>query len=72
MDALLTSFALWMNLMWSFETWMQQMRSFEIWVQLMSHLKQRCSLMSSFSPIAPRMAKIAYNFGLSECNRVKT
>ena len=23
------------------------------------------------NPIAPRKAKIAYNFGLSECNRVK-
>ena len=25
----------------------------------------------SFNPIALRKAKIAYNFGLSECNRVK-
>ena len=24
-----------------------------------------------FNPIAPRKAKIVYNFGLSECNRVK-
>ena len=26
----------------------------------------------SFNPIALRKAKIAYNFGLSECNRVKS
>ena len=26
---------------------------------------------SSFNPIALRKTKIAYNFGLSECNRVK-
>ena len=25
----------------------------------------------SFNPVALRKAKIAYNFGLSECNRVK-
>ena len=25
-----------------------------------------------FNPIAPRKAEIAYNFGLSECNRVNT
>ena len=24
-----------------------------------------------FNPIAPRKAKIVYNFGLSECNKVK-
>ena len=27
--------------------------------------------MCPFNPIAPRKAKIVYNFGLSECNRVK-
>ena len=27
--------------------------------------------MSLFNPIALRKAKIVYNFGLSECNRVK-
>ena len=27
---------------------------------------------SNFNPIALRKAKIEYNFGLSECNRVKT
>ena len=27
--------------------------------------------MYAFNPIALRMAKIVYNFGLSECNRVK-
>ena len=26
----------------------------------------------SFNPVALRKAKIAYNFGLSECNRVKS
>ena len=26
----------------------------------------------SFNPVANRNAKIAYNFGLSECNRVKS
>ena len=26
---------------------------------------------NSFNPIALRKAKIVYNFGLSECNRVK-
>ena len=29
------------------------------------------SLYHSVNPIAPRKTKIAYNFGLSECNRVK-
>ena len=29
------------------------------------------ALLSNFNPIALRKAKIAYNFGLSECNRVK-
>ena len=28
-------------------------------------------LTSSFNPIALRKAKIVYNFGLSECNRIK-
>ena len=29
-----------------------------------------CSSVLSFNPIALRKTKIAYNFGLSECNRV--
>ena len=32
------------------------------------HLKK---IMDLFNPIAFRKAKIVYNFGLSECNRVK-
>ena len=30
-----------------------------------------CNFAWLFNPVALRKAKIAYNFGLSECNRVK-
>ena len=30
-----------------------------------------CIILFFFKPIAHRKAKIVYNFGLSECNRVK-
>ena len=36
-----------------------------------SSLIRACFAASSFNPIALRKAKIVYNFGLSECNRVK-
>ena len=35
-------------------------------IQNLSHAKEKL-----FNPIALRKAKIVYNFGLSECNRLK-
>ena len=34
-------------------------------------IKQKAAQVTVFNPIALRKAKIVYNFGLSECNRVK-
>ena len=35
------------------------------------YLEQQTSEYKTLNPIALRKAKIVYNFGLSECNRVK-
>ena len=37
----------------------------------LTHFCHLCQRGSSLNPIATRKAKIVYNFGLSECNRVK-
>ena len=39
-------------------------------LHLLAHIKSGV-LIFCFNPIALRKAKIVYNFGLSECNRVK-
>ena len=52
----------------------------KLWAQWVSELgfnippkyKSYMKMRPQFNPIALRKAKIAYNFGLSECNRVKS
>ena len=40
-------------------------------VYLVKALHQKQQIPVQFNPTALRKAKVAYNFGLSECNRVK-